>query len=107
MQLSICFCLQSQEFSPDMFTPGSQIVQATMDVYKNAMLNLLPTPAKSHYVFNLRDFSRVILGCCLIRKEQVDHKRVMIRCVLHSRGGAGRGRRRVCVMRWRVKLQLT
>ena len=73
--------LQRQEFSPEYFGMGTMIVQSTMEVYKAAMKNLLPTPAKSHYVFNLRDFSRVTLGCCLIRKEQVDSKRTMTRYV--------------------------
>ena len=60
--LKLCFFLifLFRGFSSDFLATGEAIVSATLAVYKNAMANLLPTPAKSHYLFNLRDFARVI-----------------------------------------------
>jgi dynein heavy chain, axonemal len=76
--------LKSQEFGMDYVGLGNNIVQATLHIYKEASINLLPTPAKSHYIFNLRDFSRVVLGCCLIKKNEVESKRVFLRLWVHE-----------------------
>ncbi|XP_037539995.1 dynein heavy chain 12, axonemal [Nematolebias whitei] len=78
------FYLKNSMFPLECFPVGNQIVTATMKVYKEAMENLLPTPAKSHYTFNLRDFSRVIRGCLLLKKESLEHKHTMIRLFVHE-----------------------
>ena len=38
------------------------IIDASLSLYKSVLANLLPTPEKCHYVFNLRDFAQVIKG---------------------------------------------
>ncbi|XP_029912440.1 dynein heavy chain 12, axonemal [Myripristis murdjan] len=80
----VAFYLRNNEFLAEYVTVGNQIVTATMEVYKKAMENLLPTPAKSHYTFNLRDFSRVIQGCLLLKKESLVNKQTMIRLFVHE-----------------------
>lgn len=52
--------LDTRGFSK-MFDPCiGEIVAGTLEVYRSAATNLRPTPSRSHYIFNLRDFFRVI-----------------------------------------------
>lgn len=68
-----------------LFISFSQImVQATMSVYKSAVVTFLPTPTKSHYVFNLRDFSRVVRGVLLIPKTHMSEGDKLIRLWVHE-----------------------
>ncbi|TPP66222.1 Dynein heavy chain 3 axonemal [Fasciola gigantica] len=60
------------------------MVQATLQVYKTAIRNFLPTPAKSHYVFNLRDFSRVIKGVRLVPAAKMTESEKLMRLWVHE-----------------------
>ena len=60
------------------------MVQATMAVYKAAVVTFLPTPSKSHYVFNLRDFSRVVSGVLLVPKTHMTEANKLVRLWVHE-----------------------
>ena len=61
-----------------------KLVRATGAVFRSALAKLLPTPAKSHYTFNLRDYSRVIQGVCFSRPEQFTDKAKISRLWTHE-----------------------
>ena len=50
------------EFAQSVKECGVRIVEAAIEIYNNISTDLLPTPDKSHYVFNLRDLSKCVQG---------------------------------------------
>jgi hypothetical protein len=51
--------LGSQDFPSELKQISSPIVAASVEAYNRISEELLPTPARSHYTFNLRDLSKV------------------------------------------------
>lgn len=48
-----------ERFSAECKTLAEPIVAATVGMYNTILADLRPTPAKSHYTYNLRDLSKV------------------------------------------------
>lgn len=51
---------------------GPALVQASIEAYSAIKQQLLPTPGKSHYLYNLRDISKVFQGMSMIGKSPQD-----------------------------------
>ncbi|KAJ1518310.1 Dynein heavy chain 6, axonemal [Coelomomyces lativittatus] len=49
-------------FATEIKSVAEAIVKSSIDLFNHMCTELLPTPAKSHYTFNLRDLSKVIQG---------------------------------------------
>ena len=58
--------------------------RATLEVYTTVLKELLPTPAKSHYTFNMRDVSKVFQGICQCSRESLPKVDDLAKCWLHE-----------------------
>jgi len=63
--------LETFKFTPEIAKTFIAVVQGSVEVFKEVQNYLKPTPAKCHYVFNVRDLSRVIQGIQMINKEDI------------------------------------
>ena len=53
------------------------IVKGTVRIYNTIKRELLPTPSKSHYVYNMRDLSKVFQGMQTINHQLKDEKHLL------------------------------
>ncbi|KAL7403678.1 hypothetical protein ABVT39_003711 [Epinephelus coioides] len=72
------------EFSQVVKDCAGQIVDAAVEIFNRLSVDLLPTPAKSHYVFNLRDLSKCVQGILQCEPSQVGDKNQIFRLFCHE-----------------------
>lgn len=73
--------MQRNGFTLEVIPIIDNLVQSTIDLYRSAIKKLAPTPNKSHYLFNLRDISKVMNGILMFRKESFTHRSLFVKYI--------------------------
>ncbi|KAK3252700.1 hypothetical protein CYMTET_38016 [Cymbomonas tetramitiformis] len=76
--------LETNSFSKPAQEANGRIVRGTVEIYHNICEVLLPTPAKSHYTFNLRDLAKVIQGLMRADPATMDRPEELVCLWLHE-----------------------
>jgi dynein heavy chain len=67
--------LVAGRFAPDVFSAqvceaAQKLVPITIDLWNKVQTKMLPTPAKFHYLFNMRELSKVFQGLVLCERDR-------------------------------------
>ena len=73
-----------QDFEEDVKPLGDVMTQATIEIYTTIVQQMLPTPAKIHYMFNLRDISKVFQGLVRAHRDYFDSRETMSKLWIHE-----------------------
>ena len=73
-----------EAFQPEFKALLKPMVDSTIEIYNRISTELLPTPTKSHYTFNLRDISKVFQGILLIKPGNCTEKEVLTKLWAHE-----------------------
>lgn len=63
---------------------ATAMVNATIDIFNKVVTKLLPTPAKVHYTFNLRDLAKVFGGILMCDPKSLEDRECVIRLWMHE-----------------------
>ena len=73
-----------KDFAGDAKVLKEPIVSGTIQIYETITAELLPTPAKSHYTFNLRDLAKVFQGILQSKKETIKGPDDLLKLWVHE-----------------------
>ncbi|XP_074657783.1 dynein axonemal heavy chain 2-like [Tubulanus polymorphus] len=73
-----------QDFEEEVKPIADTVTQATIEMYDAIVQRFLPTPAKIHYLFNLRDISKVFQGMLRAHKDFHDTRPAITRLWIHE-----------------------
>lgn len=76
------FCLS--RFNREIVSFVSQLIPLTRKLWQHIKIKMLPTPRCFHYIFNLRDLSRIWGGMLKIEREQCQTKNSMLKLWRHE-----------------------
>eukprot|EP00497_Spongosphaera_streptacantha_P001845 TRINITY_DN241_c0_g1_i2.p2 TRINITY_DN241_c0_g1~~TRINITY_DN241_c0_g1_i2.p2 ORF type:complete len:156 (-),score=49.23 TRINITY_DN241_c0_g1_i2:608-1012(-) len=71
-------------FEKEVKAKARACVDSTIQMYLDISAELLPTPARSHYTFNLRDISKVVQGMMMVDSKVVSDKDGLVRLWIHE-----------------------
>ncbi|GLE01654.1 hypothetical protein PINS_up010488 [Pythium insidiosum] len=73
-------------FSDEIRVPeiAVKLVKASIGIYNTVIAELLPTPSKSHYTFNLRDLAKVFQGVLMGDSKRITRLDQLLRLWVHE-----------------------
>ncbi|XP_049799902.1 dynein axonemal heavy chain 8-like [Schistocerca nitens] len=76
------FCIE--RFKQEIVDFVPKLVPLTRRLWQQTKIKMLPTPAKFHYVFNLRDLSRIWGGMLYIQDAELPDIRTLLKLWMHE-----------------------
>jgi dynein heavy chain len=73
-----------EKFPPAVKAMKDGVIACIIEIYNRVTLELLPTPSKFHYTFNLRDVSKVFQGILMITASKCPDADMMNRLWVHE-----------------------
>jgi len=76
--------LVAWSFSENIKRIAESIVEGTVEIFTRISKDLLPTPTRFHYTFNLRDISKVFQGMLMIKPQACNQAEDLVKLWIHE-----------------------